>query len=123
MGREIPKSSSQGLDTRLLELNAGETAIITFAPDQPGGVSGRVNWLDGGVSWSLKAQNDGDAIDVAVDYSLFDKGDEDWTPHQESPFTETHQDAETYRISRMRFTNNSGVSIWVSISSNAKYNG
>ena len=122
MGRIVPKSSSQGIDTRLIQLDAGEVAVITFAPDKPGGVRGRVGWDNGGVSWILKPQAEGNQISVAVDYSLYNEGDEDWTPHELSPFTAVRQDGESLRIARIRFSNGAGSSaINVSMSSDAKF--
>ena len=122
MANVTRKKSAQGLDTRLIELDAGESATITFAPDKPGGVGGKVMWVDGGVTWAIKPKTEGDSINVSVEYSLYDSGDEDWTPHEDSPFTAVHQDGEFARISRIKLTNDAGSNtVYIPISSNGNF--
>ena len=117
-----PKQSAQSLDARLIELVAGEVATIKLVPDKIGGPAGPVNWDGGGVSWSVVPKTSGDAIDVSVDYSLYQAGDEDWVPHVSSPFTEAKQENECGRCDRIRFTIAAGSNpVYATVASNSKF--
>ena len=117
------KIAAQALDVRLVELDAGETLTIAFRPEKnnaPGGAA--VNWTNGGAPWTIKPKVDDEEIEVAVDYSLYAEGDEDWTPHQLSPFTEIRQDVECFRVERMRFANAADSNtVYVTVASNAPF--
>ena len=123
MASVTDKIASQARVAKLIALAAGEVATIALRPERDGGPAASVNWIDGGISWTIKPQTAGDAISVSVDYSLYAEGDEDWTPHEESPFTAVKQDAEVFRFDRIRFTNPSSGSnpIYVTLASNALF--
>ena len=98
MPSQLERPSSQGLDSRIISLDAGEVAVVKFD-------KGPVQWTNGGVAWTIQPETAGESIEVAVEQSLLSDGDEDWTEDENSPFSETRQDAEFVRINRLRFSN------------------
>ena len=123
MASVTEKSSSQSLACRLIQLDAGESAIVTFAAPNNRGPGSMVNWGGGGASWSVvpTSGNLEDDIEFSVDYSLFREGDEDWINHIDSPFEEAKQENEWGRCDRIRFTNDGAASIYVTVGSNDRF--
>ena len=116
------KISPQALGARLISLAADETAVVTLTPDKPGGPAAAVNWLNGGVAWHILPKTADDAIDVDVDYSLFGAGDDDWAPHDSSPFTAAKRGGDAIRYARIRFSNKAASKpVNISVSTNAPF--
>ena len=107
----------QGLDVKTIVIPNGDSAVVTFAARR----NGAVDWLNGGVSWTIKEQVDGaDDFEVEVEHSVVRDGDDDWVPDRNSPFDEPSQGNERNRIERIRFTN-TGDTARVSINSPSKF--
>lgn len=110
--------TSQSLDTRLIELDGGEQATITFRSAR----RGKVMWYDGGVSWSLKEKDASlSTFSVRVEHSLLPHGDH-WVEDRDSPFGENVQGIELSRMERVRFTNLDGSNtVHIVVASPANY--
>lgn len=107
---------SQGLDTIAASLATNETLTIAFADAR----DARVPWGDGGVSWTVEPETDGNAIAGNVQHSLLPEGDY-WSHDPESPFDGPIQGNEEHRIERIRFTNTGANAIVVTLNSGSKF--
>jgi len=108
-------SSAQSLSIAKILMDEGDRAVINLhSPRQA-----RVDWDDGGVSWTIA----GSSVSVEVDHSLMPAGndaDDDWVPDALSPFQGGSDGNEHYRIQRIRFHAKKGTPT-VIVSSNAKF--
>lgn len=106
----------QGFSIADITIDDGESAVISFASE----TRAAVDWINGGVSWTidpvLPSEED---FSVELEHSLLPEGDH-WTPHEESPLTESTQGNETSRIERIRFTN-TGDSVRIVVSSPSNF--
>jgi len=121
MASFVRKISAQALDVRLITLLPGDVVTVKLIPENTDGTRGAVKWEMGGVSWSIRPIVDGNPVNVAVDYSLYQEGEEDWVPHVDSPFEEAKQENEWGRCDRIRFTHNGNANCYVTVASNGKY--
>ena len=92
--------TSQGYSA-YIPVDQGESVVLHF--DQ-----GPMRWGENGFSWTFLPRVQDADIEVAVESSMLAEGDVDWTPDPESPYEEPYHDAESYRISRKRFTATEG---------------
>lgn len=92
MGAVTTFLSGQGLDGRDIELDADESAIISFL--------GGVYWDRGGVSVSVFPDTNASG-EMVYEHSLTADGD-DWTPQLGSPFKLPTEISEQARVTRIR---------------------
>jgi len=121
MASFVRKTSAQALDVRLITLLPGDVVTVKLIPENTDGTRGAVKWEMGGISWSVIPIVPGNPVNVAVDYSLYQEGEEDWVPHVDSPFRKAKQENEWGRCDRIRFTHNGNSNCYVTVASNGKY--
>ena len=111
-------TSHQAISIAEIDLDLNEVAVVDLDHLR----NAKVRWDDGGVSWTINAQNDGDNISVKVEHSLMPEGDDAkyWVEDFESPFTKATQGNEHFRVQRIRFTATSG-DITVVVASASKF--
>lgn len=114
MATVTPMQGHQSLQIAVIALDNGETATVALQAAR----QAKVDWFDGGVSWTITPQDDAaDDFEVVVEHSLAPEGNY-WVPDQNSPFDEKSGGAERNRIERVRFTNTgNGVNIVVASAS------
>ena len=95
------KNISQSLMAVRYDLLANEVLTIVLESER----NAKVNWDDGGVSWTIQSRN---AYKTKVEHSLANEGDdaELWTEDDNSPFSNSKgsEGNEGNRIERIRFT-------------------
>lgn len=105
MPAERQVQTYQSLDTRLITLAPGESAVVQFASQ----TRAAVPWGEGGVSWSISAvdRTEDEDMECEVSHTLMPAADDvdTWIPSQLSPFTKPAGGVEFARIERLRFEN------------------
>ena len=106
MATRTTRQGHQSLSIEELHIPAGESVTVAFAEAR----HARVDWHDGGVTWTINPERAGESFSCAVEHSLSPSGDEAylWVPDEESPFSEPSDGVEEYRMERVRFTAESG---------------
>ena len=101
MAEIFEEESSQGYWCRRVVMDPNDVVVVEMDKEpQP--------WDKGGLSWTIKPNVDGQAMDTAVEHSLTSEG-ETFIPNRESPFSEPTGGNESNRVSRNRYTNNAAV--------------
>lgn len=113
-------AGSQGLQIVAVRLAANAVLTVTLAAPR----DAKVNWEDGGLSWTVTPFTEDDSIAYDVKHSLMPDGYDEhwaWAPDPASPFDGPEEGKEARRLERIRFTNTGGNDIVVIVNSASKY--